>query len=343
MDSVLTCLVTESLGPGELGDKLIQLMAERLNLHGGVAYRERSRALATALRNLDMERGTTIALDPLVPWFCDETIRSAGLVPRYVDVSSDVPCVDIAAAIGLHPDAVIATSHLGYLADLDTLAESGIATVEDITEGVGSHTGRTPAGGVGRFVVVGMESDAVITAGGGAALLCRSRSDRNVLRHLQDLLPPDAMMADMNASLGLTQLRQVERFLHRRNEIADVYRNAIARGRHRCSVQSGDGENTWFSFPVTVEGSAAEVIAYARKKGVEARPAFSDSVLSRFGRVSRESAREPDFCDPPAAVIDEEAFPNARSALLRCVLFPLYPSLTGKEVNTVARVIASLP
>jgi dTDP-4-amino-4,6-dideoxygalactose transaminase len=36
-------------------------------------------------------------------------------------------------------------------------------------------------------------------------------------------------------------------------------------------------------------------------------------------------------------------FPEARKAMLRCVAFPLYPSLTSKEVAAVERVIITLP
>jgi dTDP-4-amino-4,6-dideoxygalactose transaminase len=361
-------MVTDNLGPGSLSDRLIQLLREHLQCAGGIVLRERSRALAVALAHLNLEPGSSIAIDPLAPWYYDALIRSSGLVPHYVDLADDALVVDTEALKALvanpaegdgHSDApvpdaltaILLTAHCGYLPDLTAMDELGVPVIEDVTEGIGSHDGRNGAGSIGRFVLVGMEPDAMVTSGGGTALLARSRGDRNSLRHEQEQLPSDALLSDMNAALGITQVRDLEKYVRRRAEIADAYRNAAMRGRHRVPVQAGDGENAWPGFPVMIDGSVPDVVAYARKKGVEAVPAFRDSVIGRYGRAARE-ADVPDTDDPAvqaqdtdtaAQVIDEESYPNARKALLRCVLFPLYPSLSGKEVSTIERVIASLP
>ncbi|MBE3133215.1 MAG: hypothetical protein IMZ55_07060 [Acidobacteria bacterium] len=67
-----------------------------------------------------------------------------------------------------------------------------------------------------------------------------------------------------------------------------------------------------------------EARAYAMKKGVEAVPAFSDTVAA---------------VDEPLA----EACPRARSLMLRCLLFPLYPMLAKRDVETISKVLATLP
>jgi hypothetical protein len=135
------------------------------------------------------------------------------------------------------------------------------------------------------------------------------------------------------------------------------------RGRHHAPVQPGEAQNVFLTFPVLIEGSVGDVIAYARKKGVEATQVFTSSILERYGRsdhdgrageqeqsdASTESAPEEDGDggqdvrrdDPPE--IQEADFPTSRSLLLRCLHFPLYPSLTAKEVATIERVLTTLP
>jgi len=333
MDSVLSCMVTDNLGPGTLSDKFVQLLREHLQCAGGIVLRERSRALAVALAHLELEDGSAVAVDALSPWYFDTVIRECGLRPLYVDVAEEEPVIDTVALSAVAgqgtatdgtPAAVIVAPHHGYLPELAAIADLGLPVVEDVTEGIGSHDGTDAAGSIGRFVLVGLEADGMITAGGGAALLGRSRTDRNALRHEQDQLPPDALLSDMNSALGITQVRDLEKYIARRAEIAEAYRRAAMRGRHKVVSPAGDGENGWPGFPVMIEGSVAEVVAYARKKGVEVAPAFPHSAIAR-------------------SVCDEAQYPNARTALLRCVIFPLYPSLSAKEVATVERVIATLP
>ena len=79
--------------------------------------------------------------------------------------------------------------------------------------------------------------------------------------------------------------------------------------------------------------------------------AFRDTVIARYGRPSRESdphdaasrGENGSSPDQQSLTIVEEEFPNARSLLLRCVQFPLYPALTGKEAALVERVLSTLP
>jgi perosamine synthetase len=37
------------------------------------------------------------------------------------------------------------------------------------------------------------------------------------------------------------------------------------------------------------------------------------------------------------------AYPNARSLVLRCLLFPLYPMLGKRDVEAVCRVLSTMP
>jgi dTDP-4-amino-4,6-dideoxygalactose transaminase len=89
-------------------------------------------------------------------------------------------------------------------------------------------------------------------------------------------------------------------------------------------VQQGEAENVYYSFPVLLTAGLREVTQYGRKKGVEVHQAFDGSVLA---------LRE----------LPDDGFPNARPFLLRCVLFPLYPSLGKKNVTLVERVLTTLP
>ena len=67
-----------------------------------------------------------------------------------------------------------------------------------------------------------------------------------------------------------------------------------------------------------------EARQYALKKSVDTHPAFAASIAA--------------LDDGPATNCS-----NARSLVLRCVLFPLYPMLGKRDVETVCKVLATLP
>ncbi|MFP4114695.1 MAG: DegT/DnrJ/EryC1/StrS family aminotransferase [Spirochaetota bacterium] len=372
MDAVLTCMVSDSLGPGSLSDQLTNAVGEYLGLAGGIALRERARAFSLALDRLALEPGSSIVLDPLVPHAYHAVIVDRGMQPVYVDVLDSSLCLDpdqVAEAVtsrteGPNPvGAIVTHTTLGFVPEMETLSGLGVPVIEDISHGIGANTGEQRVGRFGRFVLVAMEPDGVITAGGGTLLLTASKSDRSALRKAADVLSSEAMLPDMNAALGLTQIKEIEKFVSRRAEIAAVYSRAIMRGRHRSPVQPGEAENVYLTFPVLVEGSVQDVTAYARKKGVETAPAFEESVLARYGRrervavgalgeavgaaagaidgVAAESRTEEDV-DTLRTILESD-YPVARSLLLRCLRFPLYPSLTAKEVATIERVLTTLP
>lgn len=380
MDAVLSCMVTDSLGPGTLADELVSQAASYLEAAGGIALRERVRALGVALDLLRLAPGTGVVLDCLVPHGYHRVVTDRGLIPIYVDVDerslcinprqvanavargkaapggASVPGSDVAegeevASVDRAPGpvpvgAIITRATLGFIPDMEALAGLGIPIVEDVSEGIGGNTGERRVGSFGRFVVVGMEPDGVVTAGGGTVLLASGKGDRNALRHHARLMTTDALLQDMNAALGITQIKEIEKFIARRAEIASVYSRAIMRGRHGTPVQPGEAQNVHLVFPVLVEGSVNEVVTYARKKGVECRPAFEGSVLERYGRPAHAGAgdgADPEGAADDTASLDEHDFPVARALLLRCLQFPLYPSLTAKEVATVERVLSTLP
>ena len=85
-----------------------------------------------------------------------------------------------------------------------------------------------------------------------------------------------------------------------------------------------EAENVLSSFPVCLKDGMKETRQYALKKNVDTIPAFADAVAA--------------LDDGPGSQCV-----NARSLVLRCVLFPLYPMLGKRDVEAVCKVLATLP
>jgi dTDP-4-amino-4,6-dideoxygalactose transaminase len=334
MDSVLTCMVSDSLGPGVLGQKLVKETCEYLCCAGGVALREYGRAIGLALDVLGLEKGAGVIISALAPRVYRDVFEEKGIRALYADVEEDSGCLSAEAAGELagEASAIVVHAGLGFVPDMETLAGYGLPLIEDVSQALGSHTGSRKMGSHGACTIVSLEPEGIITAGGGALLLCRSRRETGALSKLTENFLSDVLLPDFNAALGITQIKNIEKFIQRRREIAAVFSHAAAQARHKMLRQKGEAENIFFSFPVLLSSGMKDVQAYARKKGVETKGAFAESVLAYLPDSSAESS-------PGAA----KSFPVARGFLLRCLLFPLYPSLTKVSVEQISKVLSTLP
>lgn len=330
MDAVLSCLVTDEIGAGKLGAELSSTIGSYLGVAGGVALREYSRAVELALLALELQPGSRIALSPFLPAIYDHVAQTLGLEVTLLEVDPRRAVVSVEAlresTDGL--SALVVDTTLGQVPDLAEISELGIPLIEDVSEGIGANTGERKCGSFGSITVVGLEQHHMITAGGGAVVLGSRR------KHVQSLVTLaesrwGAGLADMNAALGITQIKALESFVRRRADIAAVFSQAVAMGKHRSLIHTGDGENVAYGFPVVAEAGTKEIVAYARKHGVEAQSAFRETVLAR--RLEEAEPNAP------------EAKSEAAALVRRCVLFPLYPMMNKETVETIRRVLASLP
>jgi len=331
MDAVLTCMVSDRIGPDQQARELVKLGCDAVGARDGLAFREYHRALEAALKLLNLPQGSAVLLSALLPGFYGTLIEGLGLVPYLIDVKPETAQIDV-EMLGqvldswsgdLAPGALVIPSTLGFSADLSGLKSRGIPLIEDISEGFGTEAAAGPVGSFGDLVVMAMEMEHLITSGGGTLLLVRTKELASALDAYRESCDPYLFLPDMNAALGIVQMKEVEEHLEKRRQIAQIYNRALMKTRHTTFIQS-QGETNCYSFPVLIEQGLAEVQRYALKHGVETRTAFTESLVSRR--------------DNP-----HQHWPAAASLMSRCLLFPLYPTLGSKNISLVEKVISTLP
>ncbi len=326
MDAVLTCMVNDNLWPGQLSEQFVKEAASYIGAAGGIALREYARAIDVALDAMELESGSSVILSPLSPKEYLPALLKRGLVPLFADVNEQSGCVEperIEELLPRGPKAIIVHGPFGILPDMERITAIGIPVMEDLSASMGAHTGERKAGSYGKIAIIGLEPEGVITAGGGAIVTGTGRREFNILKGIGETLPQSAFMTDLNAALGLTQLRGIEQYIGRRKEIGAIYVSSLAKSRYRTLVQPGDGENVFHSFPVVFTMGTKDAVQYAKKRGVETVEGFPDAVIG----VSEE-ARD---CK------------TALSLSSRSILFPLYPMLGKKNVEIIAKILSTLP
>lgn len=364
MDAVLTCMVDERIGPGELNGRFIQTVKEFFGCDGAVALRNPASALKYALRSIGLNPGETIMISALAPAWHYQAAADLGYKPLVLDVDENSGLVNaeiVKKGIEIGGRLLLLHESMGILPEIDEINALGIPVIEDVSKSAGAYfptydennnpiEGRK-AGSMGVFSILGLEEHDVVTAGGGAVLMAPNRREWIVLKKFVDSMPGTELLPDLNCALGWVQLKEFKHNELLRKKIFGLFQRACMSGRHRMFIRGSgavvpaakgvaaapknDGENsegetydytsTMCCFPLILTTSFKDIKQYAAKKDIEISQAYEDSVMAlKQDEISSECIK-------------------AKSLYLRCVLFPLYPRLTHSQVAKIVKVLGTLP
>ncbi len=327
MDSVLTCLVSDFIGYGEKTKEFLHLLTGFFEADHAYGFRDYSKGIGFALDSLDLEEGSRIVISPLSPAFYFTEITSRGFEVLYADITPSDACMDPAELqklMDLKPAAVLLHFPLGNIPDLEELRAVDLPVIADISTAFGADYKGVPFSSFADILVLNLEAEGMITAGGGAAVFSSTRKYSAIMKTAAQVIPEISFLTDINSSLGLIQFNQKESFLEKREAIKEIFMVSLMKGRHKTFSTKDGVLQIPFSFPVLLEGHVREVRQYARKRGIRTHAAFEDSALARYQ-------------------LDSFSCLNAGSILKRAILFPLYPLLSKKNIEIISKVLSTLP
>ena len=326
MDAVLTCMVEEKIGPGEMNQKLIKLVRELYAAEGAIALRSPAMALVYALKMFDLPEKAGVLLSALAPSWQYIEVQRNGFTPIVLDVDPLTGLVTLEAVEeGIKQGGRVLVLHetLGNVPDMEAFVALSIPIIEDISQSAGAMYGEKPAGTFGSFAILGLEERDILTGGGGGILIAVERRNASVLKNMAETIPITDFLPDINASLAFVQLKNMEKNLRLRDEMRELYLRALLQTRHKPLVFSEGVKNPVYSFPVILESGFKDVKQYVNRKDIDIELAFTDSIA--------------DFLK------EENKCINAASLLLRTVLFPLYPRLGLNNAAKITKVLGTLP
>jgi dTDP-4-amino-4,6-dideoxygalactose transaminase len=132
-------------------------------------------------------------------------------------------------------------------------------------------------------------------------------------------------MPDLFAALGLSQLRRLEYFVRRRNEIAEQYRQLLDPGHfHLQQVLHGTQSSYHLVIAIPdyekLRTSQREIFERLRARGIMANLHYIPVYKHPYHRA--RLLREPDC-------------PNAEWYYARAITLPCYPAMTNDDVKSV--------
>jgi perosamine synthetase len=229
-----------------------------------------------------------------------------GAKPVFVDIDRRTYNLDpnlIAAAITPRTKAILPVHQIGLAADMDSIntiaLRHSLTVIEDAAPTIGATYKGKRVGGLGNTTCLSFHPRKVITTGEGGMILtddpalaerarvlrahgmsvsdlARHQAKRVVIEEYRDL-GYNYRMTDLQAAVGIEQMKKLDHLLRRRNELATQYNEALARVPGvQLPHSSSETPHTYQSYMIELGPEARrtrdEVMAPMLEAGIATRP-----------------------------------------------------------------------
>jgi perosamine synthetase len=335
-------------------------VAEYCGTKYAVAVSNCTTALHLALLTLDIGPGDEVICPSMSFIATANAVVHAGATPVFADVDPQTYNLDPAAAeaaITRRTKAIMPVHQIGMPADLDrfiALGEKhGIKIFEDAACAIGSRYHGQPIGGHTQMACFSFHPRKVITTGEGGMITTNNPDYDRRLRLLRQhgMSVPDTVrhaarqvlneeylcvgynyrMTDVQAAIGIEQLKRLDWIVERRRELAARYTQVLA-------------GHPWLRPPEVPDYANFNYQSYALQLTDDApigRDQLMESLLER-GIATRRGVMLTHTEPAYAGRVGNVRLPNSKRASARSILIPLYPGMTDDEQDQVIAAVLRL-
>jgi dTDP-4-amino-4,6-dideoxygalactose transaminase len=318
-----------------------------------VAVSSCTTALHLALLALDIGPGDDVICPSMSFIASANSIRYTGATPVFADVDPRTYNLDpdaARAAITPRTKAIMVVHQIGMPVDIDRFLaigrECGIRIIEDAACAIGSRYKGRPIGGHSEMACFSFHPRKIITTGEGGMITTNDAAYASRLRLLRQhgMSVPDTVrhaakrviaeeyvcvgynyrMTDIQAAIGVEQMKKLDWIVGRRRELAARYAQALS-------------SHPWLRPPYVPEYAETNFQSYAVQLTDEA-PIERDELMQRLldqGIGTRRgimlSHLEPAYAECALS----QPLGHSERASARSILLPLFPQMTETEQDKV--------
>lgn len=165
--------------------------------------------------------------------------------------------------------------------DTEKFKDMGVPVIEDCAQSIGSKIGGQYVGTIGDVSVFSFYATKVMTTGEGGMVASNSSELVGRICDLRDydnkddyMVRYNYKMTDIQAAMGIEQLKKLPDFINRRIIIAERYNEGLKDLPVRLPMASSESDSIWFRYVIYSE-RADGLIKYLHEKGIAAaKPVF---------------------------------------------------------------------
>ncbi|MEN6617200.1 MAG: aminotransferase class V-fold PLP-dependent enzyme [Syntrophorhabdus sp.] len=349
IQAVVRVMQSRNLSIGSRTVEFEGLVAEFAHAKYGVAVTNGTSALHLCMIASGVGPGDEVITSPFSFIASANCILFERAVPVFVDIDPVTLNMDPAkleAAITEKTKAIIVVHVFGQPADLDPIMQIAdkynLTVIEDACEAIGAEYKGRRVGAIGKAGTFAFYPNKQMTTGEGAALVTNDEEWANLFRSLRNQgrdkfdgwlnhsrLGYNYRMSELNAAVGVVQLKRLDEILKKRNEVAEKYARSLSSVPHvrPLQVTPETTSMSWFVYIVRFGNGILldDVIKLMEKQGIPTRPYFSPIHLQPFYR-SQFGFKPGDF-------------PEAESAGKSIIALPFHTNMKSEEIEVVCSTL----
>ena len=292
--------------------------------------------------------------------YCGSEIEFVDVVPNTGNIS--IPDLqkrlEAAESLGKLPKVVIPVHFAGQPVDMPAIAKLGkkygFKIIEDASHALGATYEGEAVGSClySDITVFSFHPVKMITTGEGGAATTNSTKIAAQLQRIRShgiTRDPNAMdipfegdwiydqteigfnyrMTDLYAALGRSQLKRLDDFIERRQNVSRHYARLLRENINRGLAQNPKAESSWHLFVVLIEDSDKRKVIFdgLRQEGilvnVHYRPIYRQSFYANMNKY------------------DPSDFPGAESYYSSAISLPIFPGLEERDIEKIVHLLSA--
>jgi len=329
------------VGEGEIVKKFEREMASYIGVRSGIATSSGTAALYLAMRALGIQKGDEVILPTYTCLTLLNAVIHTGAKPILVDNNYDVEHMDfninqekVFESINGKTKAIIIPYMFGTPTNINKLKKTGIKIIEDCALSLGAEIDDKKISSFGDVSILSFNSKMISTGKGGMLL----SNSKELLSEVDDLTNYESKivslrsepnkekitlnydlgyeMSDIQAAIGLNQLRKLPEFIKTRRRLAKRYSKEFSGKDFIIPKMEKTTKSIFFRYMVKANKNILEVI----KEGIKNNIEFGRGVYPPIHYCYQKERKE---------------FPNAEKAINSMISIPLYPSLSEEQIKKI--------
>jgi dTDP-4-amino-4,6-dideoxygalactose transaminase len=337
-----------------------RVVADYCGVHEAVAVANCTAALHLSLLALGIGPGDEVICPSMSFIATPNSIRHAGATPVFADVDARTYNLNpdaAEAAITPRTKAIMVVHQIGLPADMDRFnaigRKHGVKILEDAACAIGSRYKGRPIGGHSEMACFSFHPRKVITTGEGGMITTNSRRYAEHLRLLRQhgMSVPDTVrhstkqviieeyacvgynyrMTDIQAAIGIEQMKKLDAIVTRRQELAARYAKALC-------------EHAWLEPPYVPDGVDFNYQSYAARLHPHARISRDELMqeLLHQGIATRRGIMLAHREQAYTSHLSRSNLSSSEEASSASVLLPLYPQMTNEAQTKTVNALWAL-
>jgi UDP-4-amino-4,6-dideoxy-N-acetyl-beta-L-altrosamine transaminase len=355
IEAVVAALRSDWLTTGPAVEEFEAAFAKALGVPHAVAVSSGTAALHAAAFAAGIGPGDEVITTPLTFAATANCVRYLGGTVVFADVRPDTLNLDparVEACLSKRTKAIITVDYTGQPSDLDDLdaiaARHGLALIEDASHAVGATYRGRPVGGIARLTTFSFHPVKHITTGEGGLItvndpdlatrlrmfrnhgITREHNRRENWHYEMTELGYNYRLSDIQSALGRSQLERLGEQIVRRRAIATRYTRAFAAlPEVEVPVVLHDRDSAWHLYVVRLRLDGLRV---GRTEIFRALRAENIGVNVHYIPVPWHPYYE-------RLGYRRGGWPVAEDAYERMLSLPIFPAMTGGDVDDVIRAV----